>query len=215
MAFLTLRIKRIKVIDNREPIGSGEVKLLSFITSEDAPLPMLDSYFTVNDVDAKTQLLLAAASEVLSAKTLMQVDNIKDGHEINFGDTGYALWTVREIVDSFNWQMTLIESDEGVRDLGETINCFLSDPEFEGFLMNIAKLASFAANPSVTLGIAVGKYVIGKVADELLKNKDDQIGIVYQSFYRGLDFPSLDRQAFGIPDMTGNIKIDYRIYGEE
>jgi len=215
MSFLTLRIKRIKIIDNRELFGSGEVKLLSFVTSEDDPLPVLDAYFNENDDKAKLGLLRAAASDILSAKTLMQVDHIKNGHEMIFGDSGYSLWTTRKKIDSFNWQMILVESDAGVREMGNVISSYINDPEFDTFLLNIAKLASFAVNPTVTLSIAIGKFVLGKVADELLRNKDDQIGVVYQSFYRALDFPAGDRQAMNIPDLSGNLRIDYRIYAEE
>ena len=215
MPFLTLRIKKIKVIDNREPIGPGEVKLISFVTSEDDPLPNLDSFFTASTGQEKLEILQAAASNVLSSKTLMRIDNIKDGQEMTFGDTGYALWTTHKPIDSFNWQMILIECDEDVRQIGEFISGFLNDPEFDTFLMNIAKLAQFAANPSVTLSIAIGKFVLGKVAETLLDNKDDQLGIVYQSFHRALDFPAGDRQAFGIPDISDNLRIDYRIYAED
>lgn len=216
MPFFTLRINKIKIINNREPVGSGEVKLLSFITTEDQPLPMLDDYFEETDVNVQRQLLAAAAKEVVSSKALMRIDNIPDGHTMTFGDTGYSLWTVPDAVPkSFNWQMVLIEVDQDVREIGAWINALLADPEFDVFLDNVIKLAAFGANPTVTLSIAIGKYVIGKIADELLQNKDDQLGVVYQSFYRGLDYPGLDRQAHEIPDTTGNLRIDYRLYGEE
>jgi len=212
MSFLTLRIEKIKIIDNKELLGNGEVKLLSFVTSEDDPLPILDNYFTASTGKEKLDILKAATSDVISSKILMQIDNIKDGQELIFGDTGYALWTTKKYINSFNWQMILIEIDNDVRQIGGFINDLVVDPEFEVFLTNIAKLAQFAINPTITLSIAIGKFVFGKVADILLNNKDDQLGIVYQSFCRGLDFP---RQAFGIPDISGNLRIDYRIYVED
>ena len=119
------------------------------------------------------------------------------------------------IPTSFNWQMIVAEIDQDVRNVGAEINAIVNDPQFDGFLANVARLAAFGVNPTVTLSIAVAKYIINAVADELAKNKDDQLGLVYQSFYRHLDYPCLDRQAFGIPDLTGNLRIDYRIYGEE
>lgn len=210
-----LRLNRIKVINNREWFSPGEVKIFSYVTSEDEPLPNLDEYFLVSTGQKKLEILMAAAAKVISSKFLMQINHVIDGQTLIFGDTGYSIHEFNKRVDSFNWQMTVAESDDDVRAIGAWIDNIIVDPEFEGFLINIAKLAQFAINPTVTLSIAIGKYVLGKVADCLLKNKDDQLGVVYQSFYRDLDFPSGDRQAFGIPDLSGNLRIDYRIYAED
>jgi len=210
------RLNCIKILDNHEPLGiSGQVKLMSFITTADDPLPELYEYFAEIDPAEKRDLLRAAVMQVLSSKELVTLNNIKDGHEIWFGDTGYSLYTADKILNSYNWQMLVIESDANLRAIGNGINTLINDPAFDTFLGNIAEFASFAVNPSVTLGIAVAKYVIGQVATLFANNKDDQIGIVYQSFYRALDYPSLDRRAFNIPDMSGNMFIDYRIFGED
>ena len=214
MSFFTLRINKIKVKDNRE-IGKGELKLLSFVTTEDQPLPLLDDYFSINDPQQKKEILKLAAEAVVSSKVLMQLDYVSDNHEINFGDTGYALWTSGQVINSFNWQMVLVEVDDDVREVGAKIEGYLGDSDFDKFLDNVMTLVGVATNPTVTLSIAVAKYIIGKVAKELISNKDDQVGLVYQSFARGLDYPALDRQASGVPDMSGNLSIDYRIYGEE
>lgn len=215
MAFLTLRINKIKVIDVREFFGPGEVKLLSFVTSEDTPFPIVEKYFQENDEEEKKKIIKSAARQVVSSKELMTIENIKDGHEMIFGDTGYSLWTANKIVNSFNWHMVLIECDKDVRDIGSTILGYIEDPKFDSFISNVVQLAAFQMNPSVTLAIQVGKYVVERIGRELLKNKDDQIGVVYQSFYKELDYPGLDRRASNIPDISGNIRIDYRIWGAE
>lgn len=212
MEFFVFRLNKLKVINNRD-WGPGELKMLSFVTGQDVNLPVLDDLQRTTDPELKKQLITAAAQSVLSAKVLMQLDNVRDGHQILFGDTGYALYTTDKIPVSFNWSLMLFEIDEDINNLGEKIDSIVDAPGFDGFVSNVLVLAGAAANPAAAAGIAIAKYVIGLVADSMINNKDDQIGLAYQSFNRFEHYLHGERKRDDVPDLSGNVRIDYSIFG--
>lgn len=212
MEFFAFRLNKLKILNNRE-WGSGEVKMLSFITGEDINLPVLDGLLSTTDVNVKKQLIQAASQSVLSSKVLMQLDNVTDGHVMTFGDTGYALYTSGKIPVSFNWSLILIDIDEDINNLGKKIDSIIDAPGFNGFVNNVLLLASAAANPAAVAGVAIAKYVFGVVADTMIENKDDQIGLAYQSFNRFEHYPHGERKRDDVPDLSNNVRIDYSIFG--
>lgn len=212
MEFFAFRINKLKILNNRE-WGPGEIKMLSFITGEDVNLPVLYELQKTTDVNLKKQLIQAAARSVLSSKVLMQLDNATDGHKMTFGDTGYALYTSNKIPVSFNWSLMLLEIDEDVNNLGKKIDSIIDAPGFDGFVNNVLVLASAAANPAAAAGVAIAKYVFGIVANTMMENKDDQIGLAYQSFNRFEHYPHGERKRDDVPDLSNNVRIDYSIFG--
>ena len=212
MEFFVFRLNKLKVINNRD-WGPGELKMLSFVTGQDVNLPVLDDLQRTTDPELKKQLITAAAQSVLSAKVLMQLDNVRDGHQILFGDTGYALYTTDKIPVSFNWSLMLFEIDEDINNLGEKIDAVVDAPGFDGFVSNVLVLAGAAANPAAAAGIAIAKYVIGLVANSMIGNKDDQIGLAYQSFNRFEHYLHGERKRDDVSDLSGNVRIDYSIFG--
>jgi hypothetical protein len=212
MEFFVFRLNKLKILKNRE-WGPAELKLLSFITGEDVNLPVLDDLQRTTDPVLKKQIIQAAVQSVLSAKVLMQLDNVKDGHQMTFGDTGYSLYTTNRIPVSFNWSLMLLEVDEDINNLGKSIDGVINAPEFDGFVDNVLILASAAANPAAAIGVAIAKYVFGLVADTMIKKKDDQIGIAYQSFNRFEHYPHGERKRDDVPDLSNNVRIDYSIFG--
>ena len=212
MEFFVFRLNKLKVLNNRE-WGPGELKLLSFVTGEHVNLPVLDDLQRTTDPEHKKQLIKAAAQSVLSAKVLMQLDNVKDGHQMTFGDTGYALYTAKKIPVSFNWSLMLFEIDEDINDLGKRLDGVINAPAFDGFVGNVLALASAAANPAAAAGTAIAKHVFRLVADSMIKNKDDQIGLAYQSFNRFEHYLHGGRKRDDVPDLSNNVRIDYSIFG--
>jgi hypothetical protein len=212
MEFFVFRLNKLKVINNRD-WGPGELKMLSFVTGQDVNLPVLDDLQHTTDPELKKQLITAAAQSVLSAKVLMQLDNVRDGHQILFGDTGYALYTTDKIPVSFNWSLMLFEIDEDINNLGGKIDGIVDAPGFDGFVSKVLVLAGAAANPAAAAGIAIAKYVIGLVADSMINNKDDQIGLAYQSFNRFEHYLHGERKRDDVSDLSGNVRIDYSIFG--
>ena len=166
MEFFVFRLNKLKILNNRE-WGPGELKILSFVTGEDVNLPVLDDLKRTTDPKQKKGLIMAAAQSVLNAKVLMQLDNVRDGHQMTFGDTGYALYTAKKIPISFNWSLMIFEIDEDINNLGKKIDSVINTPAFDGFVDNILLLAGTATNPAAATGVAVAKYVFGLVADTI------------------------------------------------
>ena len=212
MEFFVFRLNKLKILNNRE-WGPGELKLLSFITGKDVNLPVLDDLKRTTDPEQKKGIIKAAAQSVLSAKVLMQLDNVSDGHQMIFGDTGYALYTAEKIPVSFNWSLMLLEIDEDINNLGKKIDSVINAPEFDGFTANVLILAAAATNPAAAAGVAIAKYVFGLVADTMIENKDDQIGLAYQSFNKFEHYPHGERKRDDVPDLSNNVRIDYSIFG--
>ncbi len=212
MEFFAFRLNKIKILNNRE-WGKGELKILSFITGGDMGLPVLDNFQNTNNENEKREIIKAAAQSVLAAKELIQIDNIKDGHQAFFGDTGYALYTADKIPVSFNWSLLAFENDDDVRTLGKEINNIINKPEFDSFISNVLVLAGAAANPAAAAGIAIAKFTFGIVTNQMAKNKDDQIGVVYQSFNKFEHYPHGERKKDDVPDLSNNMFVDYSIFG--
>ena len=212
MEFFVFRLNKIRILNNRE-WGKGEIKILSFVTGGDEGLPVLDTLQAANGDAEKKKIITAATQSVLSARALMEIDNIKDGHQMYFGDTGYALYRADKIPVSFNWSLLAFESDRDVRQLGQDIDNVISIPEFDGFASNVLLLAGAAANPAAAAGVAIAKFVFGVVANQMSKNKDDQIGILYQSFNKFEHYPHGERKKDDVPDLSNNMLVDYSIFG--
>lgn len=212
MEFFALRLNKLKILNNRE-WGKSELKILSFITGDDVNLPILDQLSNTTDVEEKRNLIRTAAQSVLSSKVLMQLDNVKDGHQITFGDTGYALYTANKIPISFNWSLLVMEIDEDINQLGKKIDNIINADGFNGFVDNILLIAGAAANPTATVGVAIAKYVFGEIADTMIGNKDDQVGLAYQSFNKFEHYPHGERKKDDVPDLSNNLRIDYSIFG--
>jgi len=212
MEFFTFRLNRVKIFDNREH-GKAEVKLINFITPDDVSIPALDELLHTTDEKAKREIIKKATETVLSGKQLVEVQNVKDGHVMTFGDTGYSLYTASKIPNAFNWSMLAIELDTDVRKLGKRIDEIVSGSEFDSFTSNLLTLLVGAANPAYTAAVQVAKFALKTIADTMLKKKDDQIGVVYQSFNRFMDYPYAERKRDGVPDLSNNIQIDYTIFG--
>lgn len=210
--FFVFRLNELKILNNRE-WGTGEVKLLSFVTGGDVNLPVLDDLQRTTEPERKKELIKAATQSVLSSKVLMQLDNVRDGHIMTFGDTGYALYTSSKIPISFNWTLMLFEIDEDINNLGKDIDGVINRPEFDSFVNDVLILASAATNPVAAAGVAIAKYTVGVVAKSMIKNKDDQIGLAYLSFNKFEHYPHGERKRDDVPDLSGNVFIDYSIFG--
>jgi hypothetical protein len=212
MEFFVFRINKLTILKNRE-WGRGEVKLLSFVTGKDVNLPDLSGFQRTLDNEKKKQLVRAAAQSVLSAKVLIQIENVRDGHVMTFGDTGYALYTADQIPVSFNWSLLAFELDEDINEIGSRLERVLEEPSFDTFTNNVLTLAGIAANPTAEVGLAVAKFVFGVVTDTLVRDRDDQIGILYQSFNRFEHYPHGERKRDDVPDLSNNMLVDYSIFG--
>ena len=130
--FFAFRINRLKIFKNRE-WGAGELKMISFVSTGDEAPSALDGLLQTSDPDAKRKILRDASRQMLSVKEFIQVDEIRDGHVLTFGDSGYALYTAMRIPVSLNWTFLILESDEDLVELGRRIDTVVDGKDFDTF----------------------------------------------------------------------------------
>lgn len=211
MEFFVFRLNQIKIFNNRE-WGKGEVKLLSFVTGIEGSLRVIEGVQTAPNDAAKHDVVAAATQEVLSSKQLFAVENVRDGHKMSFGDTGFALFTARKIPIAFDWSLVAFELDEDVRAFGAGLAGVIDDPGFDAFAAGVVQLVA-AGNPAAAAGAAIVKFIFRVIAGSMLRNRDDQIGIIYQSLNRFEHYPHGERKRDDVPDLSGNLRIDYSVFG--
>lgn len=215
------RINKLKIVDNRENrqflrvfgTDRAEVKINSFITTEETRLPDMDELLVTNDPSRKRELLAAAVAEVVGSRVLTTIQNVTDNHEMTFGDTGYVLYQASSIPDHFNWILLAVESDRDVRSIGEEMTAVVHDKGFDSFIANTLTLAAAAANPSFVAAVGIAKFVTKVIADQRGKNKDDLIGVLYTSLNRREHYQHGERKRNNIPDLTNNMFVDYSMFG--
>ena len=120
-----------------------------------------------------------------------------------------------KIPADFNWCFVAIEDDGDVRNVGTSIDEVLKNPGFDSFTSNLAVLVGAAANPAYTAGVVVAKFVAEVVARNLKEKKDDLAGLLYMSLNRREHYPHGERKRDKVPDLTGNMIIDYSLFGFE
>jgi hypothetical protein len=211
MEFFSFRIHRLKIGNNRE-FGEGEMKLLSFVTAGDSPPPVLDGLLQTTDPKEKERIIQAASREVLATREFVRVDHIEDGQAMTFGRTGYALYSSPRIPQSFDWTFLVMESDEDINALGNRIDAILSGPEFDGFTKNVLTELSVSPTPQVKAALSIGKFLSRAITGALTRNLDDQVGVYYLSFDRMEDYPDGARHDKNVPDLSGNVRVEYSIF---
>ncbi|MDR1552528.1 MAG: hypothetical protein LBS69_03565, partial [Prevotellaceae bacterium] len=75
--------------------------------------------------------------------------------------------------------------------------------------------ALVVTNPVVSGVIAVGGVVVNMLRKKLLANKDDLVGYWQESLNRTEHYPHGARDRQDIYDTTGNILLDYTLFGFE
>ena len=221
------RLNKIKVLKNRERkkfLGlfgkdEAEVRIMSFISTEFTEMPNLDELMKATDAAQQDKLLEALISTVLSRRVLTTVENVRDGQVLTFGDTGYSVFYADKIPDHFDWLLTVIESDQPERDEAKWMSDILKSKKFKGFkgdLLAALKASSQAAllvNPAFLASVAIGRFAIDVLLQKGRANKDDQLGLLYMSLNRPQHYMFGKRDVQDIDDLTGNIKVDYSLFG--
>jgi hypothetical protein len=218
------RINKIKIFDNKERrkflgiFGKdlAQVKLISFVNTDIAgQLPDLEEFIATNSAERKKAILQNAVSQIANRRILTPIENVKDNHQLFFGDTGYVLFQSETIPNFFDWQFIAYESDRNVRDTAETITDVVNDSKFDGFVSNLGTLLKTAAAPTLVATAEITKFIINVMGNIAKKNKDDLIGILYMSLNRQEHYLHGERKRDDVPDLTNNMLIDYSIFGYE
>ena len=210
--FFAFRINRLKIFKNRE-WGAGELKMISFVSTGDEAPSALDGLLQTSDPDAKRKILREASRQILSVKEFIQVDEIRDGHVLTFGDSGYALYTAMRIPVSLNWTFLILESDEDLVELGRRIDTVVDGKDFDTFATSALTLLAAAATPQLTAAAAIAKFVSRAIPQVLVRNRDDQVGLYYLSLNRMEHYPNGERKRDDVPDLSNNVRVDYSIFG--
>lgn len=217
------RINRLKIVDNREErqilrifgTDQAEVKLNSFITTDETRLPDMDELLSTTDRQRQKELFTSAATNYLDARILTTIQHVSDNHVMTFGDTGYVLYQSERIPNDFNWTLLAIESDCDVRELGQQIHSAVHDRKFDHVISRTLALAATSANPPYAAAVGIGKFVTKTIAEQRRSNQDDMIGVIYTSLNRHEHYPHGERKRDNIPDLTNNMFVDYSLFGFE
>jgi len=206
-----LRINKVKILNNREAIGKGEIQLMSFVTKGESDFPMLKDFFDTNDENVKKEIIKQAVSKVISSRIMMPIHKFKDNQQVYFGDTGYILHKSEEIPDDLNWMFLAFELDSNTRNNAELISSILTDENISTVTNSIASLASIS-NP-ITEAVTKLTTFVGEAVTTIFKNdKDDQAGFFLASFIKELHYQNGKRDRQDVPDLTGNMFVDYTIF---
>lgn len=217
------RINKIRIIDNKEnPRFLGifgadlaQVKLISFVTTDNMNLPDMTEFIFTKDTIAKKAILKQAIKEVINHRVLTTVENVKDNHIMYFGDTGYVLYQAKNIPQHFDWQFIAYESDRNIISTAKLTQNIIQDENFDKFTDTLSSILKRTTNKAYVAAVSIGKFATKIIADIAKKNKDDMIGIIYMSLNRQEHYPHGERKKNNVPDMTNNLFIDYSIFGFE
>lgn len=212
------RLNRIKVFNNyvQKAISKKDktdVEILSFINSESSLLPQLKGLTAAKTHAKQKDIVSAAVGAAINTRVLTPVENVRDHHELLFGDTGYVLFQADAIPDCLHWQMVVVGSKAKIRDKASMVQDVVKGKDFDPFVKNVALLAGSAANPIAAASMEIGKFITGVVLQAYINKRDDMLGLVYQSWNRREHYLHGERKKDDQPDLTGNIRYDYSIFG--
>jgi hypothetical protein len=215
------RLNKIKIFDNRENkrfLGlfgrdRAEVRVLSFVTTDFTNLPVLDGLTRTVDEAQQKAIMEKAVASVVGSRILTTVENVRDNQTLTFGDTGFSVFFSDKIPDNFDWQLAVIESDQDIRDDAAWVSDIVAHEDFGKLTKHIGSLITAVPNPAYTAAVLIGKFALEIAIKSGKKNKDDQLGLLYMSLNRKQHYPFGKRDVQDVDDLTGNIKVDYSIFG--
>ncbi len=207
-----LRLNKIRIFNNYRLLGSSDLQLMSFVTMGEADFPMLNEFYRTSDAAVKKELVAQAVNKVLSSRIMPQIQRIKDNQVIYFGDTGYNVFVNDTIPQDLNWMLLAIKSNQQLVDNATLAGEILTEQNLNSLVATIAMLSGVASPVAAavsTLTLLVAQSVL-KVCTNA---KDHQLGLLLTSFVRQEHYPNGKRDAQDVPDATGNMKVDYTIFG--
>ena len=212
MGYFVFRIDQVKIFKNRD-IGKAEIQFLSFVTTDDpASLPNLTGLTETTDETRQIEIIKRAASQVAQSRVFTMVENVWNNHKFFFGDTGFALYTAGRIPRELHWCFVAMGDDRDVNRIGDYIDQCINNEDFSTLTGSIVSLASNSV-PQARLVFEIAKFITGQVVKLMRENRDDQVGLLYQSWNRAEHYPHGTRTKNDAHDLTGNMRIDYTMFG--
>ncbi|MDR2131142.1 MAG: hypothetical protein LBP56_08295 [Odoribacteraceae bacterium] len=217
------RINKLKIFNNKEGFlglfNRAEMRIYSHVIGNEpagAPLTLSDLAGLPDEAARQEKLMEAvlAGGKELAQGNLLAVDNVKDNQSLLFGESGLVIYRDEVIPDHLNIRLWVIESDEDARRVALDADEVIESDAFKGLLAAVtAGLA--AASPALAGAIAVGGVVANLLRRKLRANKDDLVGYWQCALNRPEHYPHGVRDRQDIPDTTGNIRVDYTLFGYE
>lgn len=218
------RVNKITIFHNREArkiLGlfgkrrKAEIRILSFVTTEFTELPNLSDLNKTTDPAAQKRIIEQAVASVVGSRQLTTVENVGTNHKLTFGDTGYVVYQSEKIPDHLDWLLLVLEDDTDVRDDAKMVQAIVGHPEFGDLSNNLIGAISKGAlaNPAFAVASEIGKFAVNLLTEKGKKNKDDQVGLMYLSLNRPEHYPFGERKKDDVADLTGNILVDYSLFG--
>jgi hypothetical protein len=207
-----LRLNKLRIYSNGTLLGMSEVQLMSFVTLGEADFPMLNDFYRTSDLTQKRELVAQAVSRVVSSRVMPEIQRVKDNQLIFFGDTGYNVFVADTIPESVNWMLLAVKSGQEMLDNAALLTQILTESNLNT-LVNTMGLLAGAASP-VTAAVSTLTTLVAESVLKLCANsRDHQLGMLLTSFTRPEHYPYGKRDAQNVPDATGNMKVDYTIFG--
>jgi hypothetical protein len=225
------RINKIKVFDNREGFlglfnRRAEMRIYSYaraLTVSPAPeltyttgIALSELIGLPDEAARKQRLLEAVLAEAnhLAQSSYLEINGVKDKQSMLFGDSGLVIFSSAYIPDRLDVQLWVIESDNDVRNFAIEADKVLDSDAFKALF--VAVEATLAITSPVLSGvIAVAGVVVNIIRKKLRDNKDDLVGYWQASFNRTEHYPHGVRDKQDVYDTTGNILVDYTLFGYE
>jgi flagellar protein FlgJ len=224
------RINKIKVFNNREGFlglfNRAELRIYSLVTGRSSFTPPLwggaggevavADLINLTDEQRRETLLAAvlAETERFTQCHSLEINGVKDNQSLLFGDAGLVIYQSDVIPDTLNLQLWVIESDSDARRWAVEAGTVLDSDAFKGLLTAVGAVLT-VANPVLTGVIAVGGVVTQLLRQKLKTNKDDLVGYWQATLNRTEHYPHGARDKQDSPDTTGNILVDYTLFGFE
>ena len=207
-----LRLNKIRIFNNYRLLGSSDLQLMSFVTMGEADFPMLNEFYRTSDAAEKKELIAQAVNKVLSSRIMPQIQRIKDNQVIYFGDTGYNVFVNDTIPQDLNWMLLAIKSSQQMVDNATLAGEILTEQNLTSLVGTIAMLSGMSS--PVTAAVSTLTLLVAQSVLKICTNtKDHQLGLLLTSFVRQEHYPNGKRDAQDVPDATGNMKVDYTIFG--
>ncbi len=207
-----LRLNKIRIFNNYTLLGPSNLQLMSFVTMGEADFPMLDEFYRTSDAAVKKELVARAVAKVISSRIMPQIQRVKDNQIIYFGDTGYNVFVNESIPQDLNWMLLAIKSNQKMVDNAKLASQILTEQNLNTFVGALAVLSGMAS--PVTAAVSTLTTLVAQSVLKVCANaKDHQLGLLLTSFVRQEHYPNGKRDAQNVPDATGNMRVDYTIFG--
>jgi hypothetical protein len=217
------RINKIKVFNNREGFlglfNSAEMRIYGYAagytgTGQPSDLTLGDLAALPDDASRRELLLqrTAAETDCFTQSAYLEIDGVKDNQSLTFGDAGLVIYQHKIIPDTLQLQLWMIESNANVRLLTANADALLDSAEFKAVLTAVNAML-IAANPALGTVIGVGRVAVNLLRKKLRANKDDLVGYWQATLNRAEHYPYGTRDRQDVSDTTGNIRVDYTLFG--